>query len=229
MESKICSKCKSETELSLFSKDKFKKDGLSTQCKACVKDYQQANKDKLKKYKKEYSRRHYQENKTRINLKNRKYRLDNAEKQRAYQKKYKQENKSRKNEYVKHGKEIDPNYKLLATLRARVHRALKETYKVSSTVELLGVSIKEVRVHIESQFIGGMSWKNHGAWHIDHVRPCASFDLSDPAQQRACFHYTNLQPLWARDNLLKGTNFSLKDTSTSVLEESVFLPQSTSE
>ena len=64
-----------------------------------------------------------------------------------------------------------------------------------------------VKKWIESQFVDGMSWDNHGEWHIDHIRPCASFDLTDPEQQKECFNYKNLQPLWAKDNLSKGDRF----------------------
>ena len=59
--------------------------------------------------------------------------------------------------------------------------------------------------HLEALFQPGMTWDNHAidGWHIDHIRPCTSFDLTDPEQQRQCFHYTNLQPLWAFDNISK--------------------------
>ena len=62
-------------------------------------------------------------------------------------------------------------------------------------------------MHLEAQFKPGMTWDNYGlkGWHVDHIRPCASFDLRDPEQQRRCFHYTNLQPLWAEENLKKGS------------------------
>jgi hypothetical protein len=52
-----------------------------------------------------------------------------------------------------------------------------------------------------------MSWNNHGQWHIDHVRPCSSFNLLNPEEQQQCFHYTNLQPLWAADNLSKSDTY----------------------
>jgi hypothetical protein len=70
--------------------------------------------------------------------------------------------------------------------------------------------VEQLRQHLEAQFTDGMSWDNYGrdGWHIDHIRPCASFDLTDPEQQRQCFHYTNLQPLWAADNIRKGAVWS---------------------
>ena len=75
--------------------------------------------------------------------------------------------------------------------------------KAAKTEMLLGCSLAKAQAHLEAQFLPGMSWENHGEWHIDHIRPCASFDLTDPEQQKQCCHYTNLQPLWAADNLAK--------------------------
>jgi hypothetical protein len=75
--------------------------------------------------------------------------------------------------------------------------------KAAKTEELLGCTVAEARAHLEAQFLPGMTWDNHGEWHIDHIRPCASFDFSDSQQQKECSHYTNLQPLWAKDNLSK--------------------------
>ena len=82
--------------------------------------------------------------------------------------------------------------------------ALDGKIKSSSIVELLGCTIPEAQKHLESQFAPGMTWENRGEWHIDHVVPCASFDLTDPTQQLECFNYKNLQPSWARDNISKG-------------------------
>ncbi|NBQ17559.1 hypothetical protein EBU24_04530 [bacterium] len=77
--------------------------------------------------------------------------------------------------------------------------------KSKHTMELLGCSIEELKIYLEKQFVKGMCWNNYGkkGWHIDHILPCASFDLTDPEQQKICFHYTNLQPLWAKDNYKK--------------------------
>ena len=72
--------------------------------------------------------------------------------------------------------------------------------------------MKELKIYLESLFQEGMTWDNYNfyGWHIDHIIPIASFDLSDPEQQKKCFHYTNLQPLWASDNLQKGVKLDWK-------------------
>jgi len=79
------------------------------------------------------------------------------------------------------------------------------TRKVGKTMELAGCSLEDLMKHLESKFAEGMTWENYGikGWHIDHIRPCASFDLEDPEEQKKCFHWSNLQPLWAVDNLKK--------------------------
>lgn len=99
----------------------------------------------------------------------------------------------------------DPAQRLLHALRVRLCQALNGLEKKeAATKELVGCSIEQLWSHLEAQFQPGMTRENYGDWHVDHVRPCASFDLADPAQQRECFHFSNLQPLWARDNLAKG-------------------------
>lgn len=101
----------------------------------------------------------------------------------------------------------DPVYRATQNMRNRIREAVKmqKGYKIDSSVKLLGCTVREFRSHLEKQFKKGMNWDNYGitGWHIDHVIPVASFDLSDPIQQRQCFHYTNLQPLWAMDNIRK--------------------------
>jgi hypothetical protein len=100
----------------------------------------------------------------------------------------------------------DSNYKLRSLLKTRLYLALKGNPKLSTTMKLVGCSIEQLKQHLEKQFKKDMTWKNYGKWHIDHIRPCASFNLSKLSEQRKCFHYTNLQPLWAKDNLQKGQN-----------------------
>jgi len=83
----------------------------------------------------------------------------------------------------------------------------QSSHKISKTTELLGCSIEHLRLWLTFYFQPGMSWSNYGEWHIDHIKPCAKFDLTDPEQQRQCFHYINLQPLWAGENFRKGDTY----------------------
>lgn len=111
--------------------------------------------------------------------------------------------------YVKQRKQRDVDFKMRLTLRSRLGTALfrQKAKKLTSTLDLVGCSIEYLREYLETKFQEGMTWDNHGEWHIDHIRPCVSFDLSILEQQRECFHYTNLQPLWASDNLSKGSSW----------------------
>jgi len=96
------------------------------------------------------------------------------------------------------------NSALASVLRARLSRAIRKGYKSGSAVQDLGCSIEHLKAYLEGKFEPGMTWGNRGEWHIDHVRPLSSFDLADREQLLKACHYTNLQPLWAKDNLSKG-------------------------
>ncbi len=124
-----------------------------------------------------------------------------------YMRNYRKQNRLKILLQIKTRRENDPNFKMRNTLRSRIWTVLKRknTTKLVSTLTLLGVdSVETVIKHIEKQFKNGMTWNNHGEWHLDHIKPCASFDLTCPVQQLACFNYNNLQPLWASDNMSKG-------------------------
>lgn len=97
----------------------------------------------------------------------------------------------------------DVNYRLKYHLRIRLNKALKGNYKSGSAIKDLGCDISKLKLHLESQFVDGMSWENHGLWHIDHKEPLSKFNLSDRQQLLMACHYTNLQPLWAKDNIKK--------------------------
>lgn len=97
-----------------------------------------------------------------------------------------------------------PRLRALASLRRRMLFVLHGKRKAARSMELVGCVPDELHAHLEKLWKPGMSWENYGKWHIDHKRPCASFDLSDHAQQRECFHFTNLQPLWDWENAAKG-------------------------
>lgn len=96
-------------------------------------------------------------------------------------------------------------YRLLCNLRSRLYAASSGVQRLESTKELIGCSSSELKKYLEKQFASGMSWDNRSTWHIDHIIPCSSFDLTDLKQREKCFHYTNLQPLWAIDNMRKGS------------------------
>jgi hypothetical protein len=103
-------------------------------------------------------------------------------------------------------READPQRRAISRIRSCLQQTLKSYggRKAARSEELLGCTVYEARAWIAAKFQPGMSWENHGEWHIDHIRPCASFgDLTQLEQQKQCCHYTNLQPLWAVDNILK--------------------------
>jgi len=175
--------------------------------------YYLLNKEKILEKKKLYRIK----NSELLKQKKLKYNLENKEKRKEYYlnnkdriKKYRLNNKQKFNQYnsiyrMKKRKK-DPCYKILNILRSRLYSAIKNNKKFNSSLELLGCSPKELKVYLESKFKTGMSWDNHGkyGWHIDHIKPCVSFDLTDIEQQKQCFHYSNLQPLWWWENLSKG-------------------------
>ena len=95
-------------------------------------------------------------------------------------------------------------------MRNRLRCAIKGNFKSGSAVKDLGCSIDELKTYLESKFKPGMYWDNwsYDGWHIDHIKPLASFDLTDRKQLLEACHYTNLQPLWAKDNLIKSDSVS---------------------
>ena len=115
---------------------------------------------------------------------------------------HKKENDRKRERYAS-----DQSYRAMAKLRAAMYQAFKlqGIRKHSRSQTLLGTPINEVRAYLEKMFVGDMNWDNV---HIDHIRPCASFDLSRLEDARECFHYTNLQPLFAKDNLQKSSRYN---------------------
>lgn len=173
------------------------KENHSKQMKKWYKD----NQDKIKKY--------YEENKEEIAIRVKKYQDENKEKTAKRMKKYREENKEKLNSDRKKKYDLDENFRIRSNLRTRLNKTLKGTIKSAPTLELLGCSIEFLKKHLESQFKEGMNWNNHSktGWHIDHIKPCSKFDLSKPEEQRACFSYSNLQPLWAEENIRKGVRY----------------------
>lgn len=152
-------------------------------CKSCArarsKVYTAANKDKTA----EYQARYYVANKS-----------TKWDTRTAYRAAYKARRRAN-----------DVQFKLAGSLRSRLRSALKNNQKVGSAVRDLGCPIGELKTYIEKQFQLGMSWNNwsHTGWHIDHIIPLSKFDLTDREQFLAACHFTNLRPLWAKDNYAK--------------------------
>ncbi len=145
---------------------------------------------------------------------NEKYRRVNADRKKASALRYHHANKPKIRTYQRGLKKRlraeSPDFVFRHNLRSRIHKALRrgDWLKSGKTLDLIGCSVQQLRDHLESQFAAGMSWANYGhgpnKWNVDHIIACALFDLSDPAQQRACFHFKNLRPLWHVANVAKG-------------------------
>jgi len=174
-----------------------------------------------------YSKEWYERNKKRVHNNNLLWKENNKEKYLQYfkdrykndkcnmdnaHKEYREKNRKFINSYKKKWRDekykTDINFRIKCLLRSRVRDALHGQCKSKSTLKLLGCSVEELKLHLEKQFKPGMSWDNHGfgsdKWHIDHIKPCSSFDLTLECEQCKCFHYSNLQPLWQFENLSKG-------------------------
>ena len=143
-----------------------------------------------------------------MNAQSKAYYKDNKDKAKAYQKDYREANKDKRKayerDYARERRKTDPLFKLKAYIRTRNSQAFsrKGYKKTSKTQELLGTDYEITKKHIEKQFTKGMCWDNYGDWHIDHITPLASANTEEELK-KLC-HYTNLQPLWALDNIKKG-------------------------
>ena len=124
---------------------------------------------------------------------------------------YRKKTRSKANIYERKKALNDINFRLARNLRRRIRYALvsKNIMKTKTTMNLIGCSATILKNHLESLFNNGMNWENYGVkgWHVDHIMPCAAFDLSKESEQKKCFHYSNLQPLWAIENFKKGARY----------------------
>jgi len=219
---KICSTCKTEKESSEFFKAKNTKDKLYSQCKKCKNEYKKKHYIEHREQKKEYQTK----NKYKIQQYREKNKDKIREQKKIYGKRYyiehREEIKKRRdmrreeiNKYTrKHcvqRRKNDIDYKIKCNLRCRIGQVIRNNNKSASTQKLLGCTVEFLKRHLEAKFTDGMNWNNYGTgfhnkkeWHIDHIKPCASFNLTKDIEQQKCFHFSNLQPLWSKDNLKKG-------------------------
>lgn len=202
---KECTSCKEHKELNFFYKNS-KTNIYESMCKTCRLEYR-----------KKYS--------TSNKIANKKWRLKNSDKIKSDKKQYYRANRdhliakvtNRLNDFKEqYGISYQSalyqnniNSKIKICLRSRLNAAIRNNQKTGSAISDLGCSIDELKKHLESRFTEGMSWDNYGEWHIDHIRPLASFNLLEENEVKLACHYTNLQPLWARDNLSKGGSYRL--------------------
>jgi hypothetical protein len=229
VKTKICSKCKLIKNISEFVKHPQTKDGLQCRCNECrkieKKEYYKKNKksinDKSKKYREDnaqklidYSRNYYKKNKKKLLEDKKEYYKKNSEliykKLVIYNKNNKKKVNFYKNNYNKEKKKSSNLFKLRILMRDRINKYFKNSSlsKKNTTFKIIGCEPKQLKEHLENQFKEGMAWDNHGlyGWHIDHIIPLSSAKTEEEII-KLC-HYSNLQPLWAKDNLSKGSKIS---------------------
>jgi hypothetical protein len=190
MTTKICSKCKEEKEVCKFYNNKDRFDGKRPECKVC------SNKQ---------STLYNQKNKEKVNGIKQNYLDNNKEKVKKSKKDWFNKNPNYQNEWVINKYNNDPLFRLINIMRARTRLFFKSKNfkKKNSTFKIIGCTPEFLKEHLEQQFTEGMSWGNQGlyGWHIDHKIPLSSSNTEEEIY-KLC-HYTNLQPLWAEDNLKK--------------------------
>lgn len=216
MNSKTCNKCNIDKPLNLFY---VRKDGrVNYICKDCHKikaskyydenkvrlSERPENKERLSKNHKKYyfncdksirklkDATYYNSNKENISKKRREYQSSEIFKQ-------------KRRIYRRNRSETDECYKIRNSLKNRIYFALKGVAKSKKTLQLLGCPLPFFKEYLENLFTEKMNWNNYGmfGWHIDHKIPCSSFDLTKKEEQEKCFHYSNMQPLWHTDNIIK--------------------------
>ena len=182
---KKCAKCNINYDLNHFPKDCSKKDGYKSYCFPC--NRQVVTKSTLKRK----DKRHIEN-------------INNRETISEYNKSYYNKNKNVFQENYKRYLQTNPSFKVIHNTRVRINKALKLNLKYSSTEELLGCSLNEYKQYLENQFTPEMSWGNYGSyWDIDHIIPCASFNLDSLEAQKKCFIFTNTRPLSKIENQRK--------------------------
>ncbi len=197
---KTCTKCNIEKSLDNFVKNKRQKDGYHYVCKECHLLYKNQNKDKIK----EKHTKWKTNNKEYITNYNKQYNIQNPEKKKYSADKWWIAHPNYHKEWKQKKYSSDIYYRIKDNLRSRFYNAVINQFKITSVIDLLGCTVEQLKQHLELQFKPEMNWDNHGKiWEIDHIKPCSSFDLTDAEQQKQCFHYTNLQPLFKTSGIAK--------------------------
>ena len=194
MVKKSCNKCGIEKSINDFTKDCTKKDGLRTICRLCGKEKYQQNRD----YEIQRSKNYQKNNREKVL----KQKLVHAKK---YFIKYHDKIKEYQKNYKSNRRKTDILFRMSDRVRSRLNGFLKKNHisKTNGTFEIIGCTPQELKFHLEEKFTDGMSWNNQGEWHIDHKIPLSSANTEEELY-KLC-HFTNLQPMWAIDNIKKGS------------------------
>lgn len=236
---KTCNTCGILKKIEQYTNNRRYKDGKENRCKECVKKNNQSRKEQLsksqknwrlknpeymKKYEKnperiEKKKQYYIENAESYKERKRNYRKENPEKEREARQKYTETHKELINEYHRKWKQNkrnnDVHYKLKENTSRRIRYELNnffEKNKSKKTIEYIGCSVDELKVHLENLFDENMNWNNYGSyWHIDHIIPCSAWDLSKEEDNFYCWNFMNLRPLEASKNRSKKDKYDYLD------------------
>ena len=198
MQTKICSKCQEEKEVCEFYKHSKNPNIYRGQCKKCMNessfDYNKKNSKIISEKGKQFRLENPEINKEKCRM----YKKNNPEHFKKWLDKNKEHRKKYINEY-----NSDPKNKIKNSLRSRINQLLNKQYNNPKTLNLVGCDYEFLMEYIENKFTKGMSWDNYGyyGWHLDHIIPVSSAKTEKDVYK--LYHYTNLQPLWAEDNLRK--------------------------
>lgn len=200
---KKCSNCNEFLPIDRFQNNRRSKDGLKGMCKKCRKDTDPNHMMHLSNWK--------EANKHRKSEIDRSYRERNLEKIKAYKKSDRAKEVKRRSDKKYYEKIIsDPLLKLKVRLKSQVSSAVSKGVKKSKTLDILGYTVDDLKLHLESKFTDGMSWDNYGrnGWHIDHIKPLVLFSLDTEESIKEAWSLSNLQPLWEYDNCSKGSMYN---------------------
>jgi len=216
----ICYRCKHDLPITEFPADSTRPTGLFPWCRRCKAVSDKCNYTKHRTKYLARRRAAYKLDPERVLTRTRKSYLEHIDARHAASLHYRQTHKAEitaravryraahkqaRNAHSRRRRATDICYKLSVYLRSRLGKCLTRQTKAGSAVRDLGCTLLELKLHLERRFTSGMAWGNYGprGWHIDHIVALASFDLCDPEQFKQAVHYTNLQPLWAKDNYTK--------------------------
>lgn len=204
MKQKTCIQCNITKRLEEFAKSSTCKSGRRGACKVCRNEYHKIWRKNNPEKNKQIHKKYRQDNKMVIFKQKKQYYQNNRDTILKRCKQYRQDSRKALSSRRKAHLRANIWYKLADNLRHRLNSALRGSYKSGSAVRDLGCSIEFLKKYLEVQFRDGMNWNNHGEWHIDHIQPLASFNLTNRKELLKACHYTNLQPLWKGENLSKG-------------------------